>query len=71
MVGIRPSMPVQGVSLILGNDLDSWRESHGQSMHTVSLNPQLNTSLEGIELLMPDDFPSCPIMWYGSQIERE
>ena len=47
------------------------RESYGQSMHTVSLNPQLNTSLEETELLAPGDFPSYAIMWYGSQIERE
>ena len=71
MIGIRPFMLVQGVSLILGNNLHSRRDSYSHPMHTVSLNHQLNTGLEEIELLVPGGFPSCTIMYYGSQIESE
>ena len=59
MVGIRPSLPVEGVSLILGDDLCSWGESYSKSC--VSLNPQLSTVPEEVELHMAEVFPSCVI----------
>ena len=52
MVGIRPSLPIQGVSLILGNDLAGER---------VMANPELNTNPEEIELHVPGVFLACAI----------
>ena len=58
MVGIKPSLPIQGVSLILGNDLAGERVMVNPC---ASANPELNTNLEEIKLHVPDDFPSCAI----------
>ena len=58
MVGIRPSLPVQGVSLILGNDLAGEKVMVNPSM---SPNPQLNTGPVEIELDVPGVLPSCAI----------
>ena len=58
MVGIRTSLPIQGVSLILGNDLAGERV---MANPCVSANPELNTNPEEIELHVPGVFPSCAI----------
>ena len=58
MVGIKPSLPIQRVSLILGNDLAGERVMVNPC---ASANPELNTNLEEIKLHVPDDFPSCAI----------
>ena len=53
MVGIRSSLPVQGVSLILGNDLAREKVMVNLCM---SPNPQLSTGPEEIELDVPGIF---------------
>ena len=54
MVEIRPSLPTQGVSLILGNNLAGERV---MANPCVSANPELNTNPEEIELRVPGVFP--------------
>ena len=58
MVGIRPSLPVQGVSLILGNNLAGEKVMVNPCM---SPNPHLSSGPEEIELNVPGVFPSCAI----------
>ena len=58
MVGTRPSLPLQGVKLILGNDLAREKVMVNQCM---SPNPQLSTGLEEIELDVPGIFVSRAI----------
>ena len=58
MVGLRPSLSVQGVSLILGNDLAGEKIMVNPCM---SPNPQLSSGPEEIELDVPGVFPSCAI----------
>ena len=58
MVRIRPSLPIQGVSLILGNNLAGERVMVNPC---VSPKPELNTNPEEIELHVPGVFPSCVI----------
>ena len=58
MVGIRPSLPIQGVSLILGNNL---AEERVMANPCVSANSELNTNSEEFKLHVPDVFPSCAI----------
>ena len=58
MVGIRLSLPIQRVSLILGSDLAGERV---MANPCVSANPELNTNPEEMELNVPSVFPSCAI----------
>ena len=54
MVGIRPSLPIQRVLLILGNNLAGERVTDGQLLCVC--DPQLNTYPEEIELHVPGAF---------------
>ena len=58
MVGIRPSLPIQGVSLIVGNNLAGERV---MAKPCVSAKPELNTNPEEIESHVLGVFPSCAI----------
>ena len=58
MVGIRPSLPVQGISLILGNDIAGEKVMVDPC---VSPNPQLSTVPEEAEIQIAGVYPSCAI----------
>ena len=58
MVGIRSSLSIQGVSLILDNDLAGERV---MANPCVSAKPELNTNPEETKLHVPGVFPSCAI----------
>ena len=58
MIGIRPTLSVQGVSFILGNDLAG---EQVMSEPCVSPKPQLNETSEDGDMQIPDIFPSCAV----------
>ena len=58
MVGVRPSLPVPGISLLLGNDLAGDKVMVNPC---VSYNPQLSSVQEEIEHQVPSVFPSCAV----------
>ena len=58
MIGIRPTLSVQGVSFILGNDLAG---EQVMSEPYVSPKPQLNEISEDGDMQIPDIFPSCAV----------
>jgi len=58
MVGVRPSLPVPGIALLLGNDLAGDKVMVDPC---VSRNPQLNS----VQEVVPSVFPSCAVMRAG------
>ena len=58
MMGIRPSLPIQGVSLILGNNLAGERVMVNPC---APVNPQLNIIPKEIKLHVPGVSLSCAI----------
>ena len=64
MVGVRPTLPVQGVSFSLGNDLAGNRV---MAEPRVSHKPQISGDPCDSDLQIPDVFPhvQLPVPWHG------
>ena len=58
VVGVRPSLPVEGVSLLLGNDLAGGRVIADPK---VTSKPVTLVSTEKLEEVIPGIFPSCAV----------
>ena len=58
MVGVRSTVPVQGVSFILGNDLAG---NQVMAEPCVSRKPQIGGDPCDSDLQIPDVFPSCAV----------
>ena len=68
MVGIRPTLPVQGVSFILGNDLAGERV---MAEPCVSNKPQINEASEDNGMPIPDIFPACAVTRMMARRKKE
>ena len=58
VVGARPSLPVQGISLLLGNDLAGSNVIPGLA---VDNNPELAEDVDELDSLIPGLFPACAV----------
>ena len=58
VVGARPTLPVQGISLLLGNDLAGSRVIPDLS---VTIEPELTKDVEQLESSVPGLFPACAV----------
>ena len=58
IVGIRPSLPIEGVSMILGNDLAKDRVVPAPIFVS---EPEIDESTEHLEVQYPGIFPSCVV----------
>ena len=68
MIGVRPSLPVPGISLLLGNHLAGDKVMVNPC---VSPNPQVSTVQEDIEQHVPGLFPSCAVTRAMARKENE
>ena len=68
MVGIRPTLPVQGVSFILGNDLAGKRV---MAELCVFNKPQMNEASEDSDMSIPDIFPACAVTHMMARRKKE
>ena len=59
VVGARPSLPVQGISLLLGNDLAGSKVIPGLA---VDNNPKLTKDVDKLDSLIPGLFPACAVI---------
>ena len=57
-VGVRSTLPVEGVQLLLGNDLAGDKVKINQIMTD---RPQLSNVIDPIEEEIPDLYPSCAV----------
>ena len=58
VVGARPSLPVQGISLLLGNDLAGSKVIPGLA---VDNNPELTKDVDKLDSLIPGLFLACAV----------
>ena len=59
VLGARPSLPVQGISLLLGNDLAGRKKIPGLA---VDNNPELTKDhVDKLDSLIPGLFPACAV----------
>ena len=68
MIGVRPFLPVPGISLLLGNDLAGDKVMVNPC---VSPNPRVSTVQEDIEQHVPGLFPSCAVTRAMARKENE
>ena len=68
MVGTRPTLPIKGVSLLLGNDL-----AGGKVVADPKITSKLITlfSTEKLGEVIPDIFPSCAVTRAMAKKARE